>query len=393
MYVFGFHAHGFGRGKRIGRGSGDRRALPVCRARALVCPFFSRRSLSPPRGLPGAQFLLSRFGYFSDRLLCVRDPLAGRRSRRGPFRLRVYARGQGGLPRARLSVRTAVARKKAEKMPQGRARKKIFGRDLKVIYTAHGFHFYKGAPILNWLLYYPIEKWLSKYTDILITINEEDYNIAKKKFKAKKIELVHGVGVDIEKFNFEMSKEEQHILRSKIGLKDDDFVIIQIGELNKNKNQIMLIESMRQLVKKDNKIKAIIVGKGVLQECYRKKIEKYKLKDNVLLLGYRTDIKELLKISNCAVALSFREGLGINVIEEISSKVLVIVTRNRGHKELIHNEKFIIDYNDREKLIETILNVKDNKISCKVLETNYENMQKYDIKNIMCVMKRIYMEG
>lgn len=271
--------------------------------------------------------------------------------------------------------------------------KKIFGRDLKVIYTAHGFHFYRGAPILNWLLYYPIEKWLSKYTDILITINEEDYNIAKKKFKAKKIELVHGVGVDIEKFNFEMSKEEQHILRSKIGLKDDDFVIIQIGELNKNKNQIMLIESMRQLVKKDNKIKAIIVGKGVLQECYRKKIEKYKLKDNVLLLGYRTDIKELLKISNCAVALSFREGLGINVIEEISSKVLVIVTRNRGHKELIHNEKFIIDYNDREKLIETILNVKDNKISCKVLETNYENMQKYDIKNIMCVMKRIYMEG
>lgn len=87
--------------------------------------------------------------------------------------------------------------------------KKIFGRDLKVIYTAHGFHFYKGAPLLNWLLYYPIEKWLSKYTDILITINEEDYSIAKKKFKAKKIELVHGVGVDIEKFNFKMSRYER----------------------------------------------------------------------------------------------------------------------------------------------------------------------------------------
>ena len=49
-----------------------------------------------------------------------------------------------------------------------------------VIYTAHGFHFYKGAPIINWLLYYPVEKWLSRYTDALITINQEDYHRAKK---------------------------------------------------------------------------------------------------------------------------------------------------------------------------------------------------------------------
>ena len=79
----------------------------------------------------------------------------------------------------------------------------------KVIYTAHGFHFFKGAPAKNWLIYYPVEKWLSKYTDCLITINEEDYNLAKKKFKAKNVEYVPGIGVDENKFNFEMSREER----------------------------------------------------------------------------------------------------------------------------------------------------------------------------------------
>lgn len=73
---------------------------------------------------------------------------------------------------------------------------------LKIIYTAHGFHFYKGAPILNWIMFYPVEKWFSKYTDVLVCINEEDYELAmRKKFKAKKIVKIDGVGVNLEKYN------------------------------------------------------------------------------------------------------------------------------------------------------------------------------------------------
>ena len=96
----------------------------------------------------------------------------------------------------------------------------------KIIYTAHGFHFFKGAPLLNWIIFYPVEKYLSKFTDCLITINKEDYNLAKRKFKSKRIEFVNGVGVDKSKFDFKMSDTEKHELRQSLGLKDDEFVII-----------------------------------------------------------------------------------------------------------------------------------------------------------------------
>ena len=71
----------------------------------------------------------------------------------------------------------------------------------KVIYMAHGFHFYKGAPKKNWLLYYPIEKKCARYTDLLITINQEDYLLAKKKFHAKCVKYLPGIGIDLNKFS------------------------------------------------------------------------------------------------------------------------------------------------------------------------------------------------
>ncbi len=260
----------------------------------------------------------------------------------------------------------------------------------KVIYTAHGFHFYKGAPLLNWLIYYPIEKWLSKYTDVLITINQEDYKIAKEKFKAKDVKLVHGVGVETEKFNFEMSEEEKHNLRKNLGLKDEDFVLICIGELNKNKNQIMAIEAMKELVKEKKNIKLLLVGRGEKEEFYKLKISEYNLENNVKLLGYRRDIPQLLKISNCALALSIREGLGLNVLEAISSKIPIITTKNRGHKELIQDEILMIENNEKNELIKKIIYVMKNNILTEFINKNYENMEKFSIQNIQSVMKEIY---
>ena len=81
----------------------------------------------------------------------------------------------------------------------------------KVIYTAHGFHFYKGAPKINWLIFYPIEKFFSRLTDVLITINKEDYAFANKHMNARQIEYIPGVGVNTEKFflrNFDEKKSE-----------------------------------------------------------------------------------------------------------------------------------------------------------------------------------------
>ena len=123
-----------------------------------------------------------------------------------------------------------------------RARK----RGTRVIYTAHGFHFFTGAPLLNWLIYYPVERLMARHTDTLITINCEDYKRAKRAFKTD-VRYVPGVGVDPERFKPRLTKKQRNDLRRSLGLKPDDFVMIYPAELNKNKNQTMLIAAMEKL--------------------------------------------------------------------------------------------------------------------------------------------------
>ena len=133
----------------------------------------------------------------------------------------------------------------------------------KVIYTAHGFHFYKGAPLLNWLIYYPIEKYLSRYTDVLITINKEDYEIAKNKMHAKKTEYIPGVGIDVEKI--QNTKVERNKKRKELGIPQDAFVLISVGELNKNKNHEVVIKALKNIADKNN-MHYIIAGQGPLYQ-------------------------------------------------------------------------------------------------------------------------------
>lgn len=248
----------------------------------------------------------------------------------------------------------------------------------KVIYTAHGFHFYKGAPLQNWIIYYPIEKILSRYTDCLITINKEDYNLANRKFKAKRIELVYGVGVDESKFKIDMTDEQKKELRNSIGINEDDFVMIIVGELNKNKNQILAINAMKELIKEYDNIKLLLVGIGDLQNYYENIIKENGLQDNIKLLGYRQDIPKLLKISNILLSLSYREGLPVNVIEALISGLPVIVTGCRGNVDLIENEinGFVIDKNNKEELLSVILNVYLNNIQLIISNTELYNTQK-----------------
>ena len=265
------------------------------------------------------------------------------------------------------------------------AAQKTRKKGTRVIYTAHGFHFYKGAPLINWMIYYPLEKWLSRYTDCLITINQEDYELAKKKFKSKQIELVHGVGVDESKFNFEMSNEEKHKLRESLELKDDDFVLIQVGELNKNKNQIMAINAMKNLVKENPKIHLLLVGKGKLEEFYRQKIKKYNLQQNVHLLGYRTDIPNLMKISNVLLSLSYREGLPVNVIEGMMCKLPIIATDCRGNRDLIKSDN-ALKVTDISSLVSTIKKINNCTDHSKI----YKEISLYNTYNIKEKIKKIY---
>lgn len=209
----------------------------------------------------------------------------------------------------------------------------------KVIYTAHGFHFYKGAKIINWLLFYPIEKIMAKYTDVLITINKEDYLLAKKKLstRCKRIEYVKGVGVDKEKYNFDFSEEEKNNLKKELGLKVNDFIMIFPARLDKNKNQIFLINVMNMIIKENKNIHLLLPGRDELNGFYQKKVEKLNLSTNIHFLGYRSDIAKLQKISNLSVSSSLREGLPVNVLEATVAKIPVVALKCRGMEDLIEN--------------------------------------------------------
>ena len=263
----------------------------------------------------------------------------------------------------------------------------------KVIYTAHGFHFYKGAPLKNWIIYYPIEKWLSKYTDCLLTINNEDYNIAiEKKFKAKSIEKINGVGVDLSKF-YPVSENEKFQLRKKHNFNENDFILIYPAELNKNKNQLLLIEVIDIIKDKIPNIKLILAGTGELFNYYRKKVVKKGLEKYIVFTGYRTDIDELIKLSDVSVASSIREGLGKNVIEGMACGLPVVATKNRGHRELIINgdNGFLVSLKDPVQIADSIYKIyKDSSLRKTMSQLNLNIVKKYSIENVTKDMELIY---
>lgn len=271
------------------------------------------------------------------------------------------------------------------------ARKKY---DTRVIYTAHGFHFYKGAPKLNWLLFYPVEKYLSKYTDTLITINKEDYELAKNKFKkCKNIEYVPGVGIDEEKFNFKMSSKEKRELRKSLGLKKDDFVMIYPAELNKNKNQILLIKAMEQLVKNYQNIKLLLPGIDSYNGYYQQLVKEKQLDKNIYFLGFRKDIPKLLKISDLEVASSYREGLPVNILEAMYVGLPIVATNCRGQRDLIENgiNGYLISFGKVEDFIDKIELLYQYKDQYKKIQSlNMSKGKLYILSEIMVKMRKIY---
>ena len=231
----------------------------------------------------------------------------------------------------------------------------------KVFYTAHGFHFYKGAPKKNWIVFYPIEKFFANhYTDKLITITNEDYDLANEKFKCQ-IERIHGVGVD-EKRYFSISEEEKKKLRLEMGYNENQKLILCIGELLPNKNQQMAIRMMPEILKKYPDAMLLIAGNGPEKNNLDDLIAELGLKNNVKLLGYVTNLEDYQHIADICVSCSKREGLPLNIVEAMMSGTPVVATYNRGHRELITDEQngYLVSINDNSLMIEKVLTLLDD---------------------------------
>lgn len=260
-----------------------------------------------------------------------------------------------------------------------------------VIYTAHGFHFYKGAPLVNWLVYYPIEKWLARYTDILITINKEDYEKVKSKFSAKRVLYIPGVGIDLEKFN--KVELDRDLKRSEMGLQEDAFVILSVGELNKNKNHEIII---RAIAKIDNtNIHYIICGQGELHEYLWNLSKELCLENQVHLLGFRKDILEICKISDLFAFPSYREGLSLSLMEAMAAGLPVVCSKIRGNVDLIEDGKggYLRNSDDVDGIAEAINTlVNDEELRKTTGLSNIKNIRKFDVKNVKKEMEKIYLD-
>ena len=274
------------------------------------------------------------------------------------------------------------------------AAKKTRKKGTRVIYTAHGFHFYKGAPLINWLLFYPIEWYLSKYTDTLITINKEDYERAKRKFikRCKDIEYVQGVGIDEHKFNIEMTEEEKNKYRESLGLSNDDFILTCVGRLDKNKNQIFLINAMEKLIKDYNNIHLLLVGSDELNGFYQRESKKKGLDKNIHFLGQRDDTPQILKISNIYVSSSKREGLPVSIIEAMYCGLPVVASNCRGNMDLLYSMKcgFLVDIKQSHLFNDSILKLQNDNNLYNEMCNNKKAMETFLLNSIMRKIKKIY---
>lgn len=260
-----------------------------------------------------------------------------------------------------------------------------------VIYTAHGFHFYKSAPLVNWLLFYPVERILARITDVLITINKEDYCRARKFHirKLGKVKLVHGVGIETTC----MKTINQQEFRRSLDLKKDDVVFTSVGELTRRKNHEVTIRAMAKIVRKHKNVKYLICGTGRLEHYLRKIIKKLKLEENVKLMGYRTDINEILSVTDCFLFPSLQEGLPVAVLEAMKMELPIICSEIRGNIDLVENFKGGYycrkkSSDDYAKKINIIL--QDKNLGRQMGVRNKKNLSKFDLKHISHNMKEIY---
>lgn len=257
----------------------------------------------------------------------------------------------------------------------------------KVIYTAHGFHFCKGAPLKNWLIFFPIEWFCSFFTDTLITINKEDYAFAQKYMHAKQVRYVPGVGIDTEKIHNTLFDRESK--RKELGVQDDETVILSVGELNDNKNHETVIRALSKL--KDKNIAYIICGRGN-KEHYLKELSD-ELGVNLILSGYRSDIIEVYKSCDIFVFPSKREGLSVALMEAMASGLPLVCSCIRGNTDLVKDSEngFLCKATDVDEFAERIENLLINEdLRFEMGLKSKDVIKDFDLKKVSEKMCTVY---
>lgn len=261
----------------------------------------------------------------------------------------------------------------------------------KVIYTAHGFHFFKGAPMVNWLIYYPIERILAHRTDLLITINQEDYRKSKV-FKTTRTALVNGVGLDLNKFVEATSKEKSKI-RCVFGLKDDDIFAVSVGQLIKRKNHMILIQAVSQL--NNPHFHLFICGDGVQEKELKAKVKELGIENQIHFLGFRKDIYKISSAADLFLLASLQEGLPVAIMEAMACGLPIIASEVRGNYDLIDQGKggYLVSPMNVDGFVKAIYKMTQNRERLESMKRyNLKKIQKYGINVVIEQMAELYRE-
>ena len=257
-----------------------------------------------------------------------------------------------------------------------------------VLYTAHGFHFYKGCPLKNTLIYKTAETFLARYTDAQITINQEDFAAAQKFPLRGKAYYVPGIGVDVQKIS--SIQVNRAAKRKELGVPQDAFVFISVGELNENKNHATMIRAFAKANIPNSYY--LICGSGKLEESHLELAEKLGVANQVKLLGFRTDVSEILRTCDCFVFPSFREGLSVSLMEAMAAGLPCIASRIRGNVDLLEKSRYLFEPSDEEKLRQLLQDAANGVQTEQECTQNMEMLKKYDVKNVGKCMTAIYKE-
>ncbi len=272
-----------------------------------------------------------------------------------------------------------------------RKARKSFG--LKVLYTAHGFHFFKGSPKSYWLLYYPMEKFLSRYSDAIITINQEDFELVKShSFKNKATYKIPGIGFNADRLK-KVNDTQKQDLRVNNGYKQSDFILIYVAEYIPRKNHRFIIDALPEIIKRIPEIKVLLAGRGRDMELTMEYAKSKSVDQYIEFLGFRNDIGNLIALSDVGISASKQEGLGLNLAEEMFSGLPVVASEDRGHKEMIVQGEngFIFPQNDSSAFIDAIIYLyKNPEIRKKMGEQAAKSIEKFCLENSLKEMVKIY---
>jgi len=261
-----------------------------------------------------------------------------------------------------------------------------------VLYTAHGFHFHRGAPWYHWLFLYPAEWLAGRWTDGLIVMNEEDVHNGRRLgfVQEENLFFVHGVGVDIDWYGG--AAIDGRKVRSELGLSPDDVLITCIAEFTRGKNHKLLLDTWQRVTGSQANAHLLLVGGGPYLREVKRRLDSWE-SPRVHLAGHRADIPSVLRATDVLVLSSRREGLPRCIMEAMAAGRPVVATSARGSRDLIEHgvNGLLVEREDVAGLAEALVTlIQDPGLRFDMGKRGREKIKEYALDRVLDEMWLIY---